>query len=323
MDTNCKKDTRPIMVSINCITYNHEKYIRDTLEGFVMQKTNFRFEAIVHDDASTDGTAAIIREYAEKYPDIIKPIFETQNQYSKHDGSLGRIMKEHTKYSKYVAWCEGDDFWIDPLKLQKQVNVMEANPDASFVHTGFNVVDSEGTVLIDEKFENLKARSHSGIALFDLLVNMNKIMTLTFMARQDVNSCCPNNYYDYGLFLVAARMGKCIYLPDITSSYRINPHSIMRTASKSLIIPRYNITYEQIYSLIHDDGKTADCIKSHPLFKSVIGFIICRNIFRNPVNKLSFFKLAFFSPTVLFYVIKGFYIKIFTETKFRFSVAKI
>ena len=123
-------DTRPLMVSIWCITYNHEPYIRQCLEGFVMQKTNFRFEAIVHDDASTDGTAAIVREYAEKYPDIIKPIFEIENQYSKGDGSLDRIMEEVCT-GKYVAFCEGDDYWIDPLKLQKQVDYLESHPEYS------------------------------------------------------------------------------------------------------------------------------------------------------------------------------------------------
>ena len=111
--------SRPLMVTIQCLTYNHEPYIRQCLEGFVMQKTNFRFEAIVHDDASTDGTATIIREYAEKYPDIIKPIYETENQYSKRDDSLTRIMNTHT-HGKYVAMCEGDDYWTDPLKLQKR-----------------------------------------------------------------------------------------------------------------------------------------------------------------------------------------------------------
>lgn len=118
MEQNFKRQ-QPLMVTIRCIAYNQEAYIRDCLEGFVMQKTNFRFEAIVHDDASTDGTATIIKEYAEKYPDIIKPILETDNQYSKHDGSLGRIMDEHT-HGKYVAYCEGDDYWTDPLKLQNK-----------------------------------------------------------------------------------------------------------------------------------------------------------------------------------------------------------
>ena len=115
------KEQQPLMVTIRCTVFNHEHYLRECLDGFVMQKTNFRFEAIVHDDASTDGSAAIIKEYAEKYPDIIKPIYETENQYSKHDGTLGRIMREHT-HGKYVAFCEGDDYWTDPLKLQKQVD---------------------------------------------------------------------------------------------------------------------------------------------------------------------------------------------------------
>lgn len=128
MDTS--KDE--LMVTIRCLAYNHEPYIRQCLDGFVMQKTNFRFEAIVHDDASTDGTAAIIKEYAEKYPDIIKPIFETENQYSKRDGSIRRIMNEHT-HGKYVALCEGDDYWIDPLKLQKQFDFLERNPSHCMV----------------------------------------------------------------------------------------------------------------------------------------------------------------------------------------------
>ena len=115
-------NNNPILV-IQTITYNHARYIRQALEGLVMQRTNFSFVAIVHDDASTDGTADIIREFESLYPDIIKPIYETENQYSKHDGSLGRIMREATDaYSpKYIAMCEGDDYWTDPLKLQKQV----------------------------------------------------------------------------------------------------------------------------------------------------------------------------------------------------------
>lgn len=132
-----KEDNRPLLVTIRCFTYNQERYIRECLEGFVMQKTNFRFEAIVHDDASTDGTADIIREYEEKYPDIIKPIYETENQYSKHDGSLGRIMDAHT-HGKYVAVCEGDDYWIDPLKLQKQFDFMEVHPECSLCFHAHN-----------------------------------------------------------------------------------------------------------------------------------------------------------------------------------------
>ena len=101
-----------------------------------MQQTSFPFEAIVHDDVSTDGSAAIIREYAEKYPDIIKPIYETENQYSKHDGSLRRIMDAAIHpAAKYVAVCEGDDYWTDPHKLQLQVDFWNLTPTIPFQFT--------------------------------------------------------------------------------------------------------------------------------------------------------------------------------------------
>ena len=123
------------LVSIECLVYNHAPFLRQCLDGFVMQKTDFPFEAIVHDDASTDNSAEIIREYAEKYPDIIKPIYETENQYSKDDGTLERIVNGaiHSN-AKYVALCEGDDYWTNPLKLQKQVDYMEAHPECSLTY---------------------------------------------------------------------------------------------------------------------------------------------------------------------------------------------
>lgn len=116
------------LVSVRCITYNHEPYIAQALDGFLMQKTNFPFEVIVHDDASPDKTADIIREYEAKFPKIIKPICETENQYSKHDGSLGRIMDAACK-GKYIVLCEGDDYWIDENKLQIQVDFLEGNSE--------------------------------------------------------------------------------------------------------------------------------------------------------------------------------------------------
>lgn len=134
-------------VIIRCLVYNHEPYLRDCLEGFVMQKTNFPFKAVVHDDCSTDGSAAIIREYAEKYPHIIEPIFETENQYSKRDDSLGRVMDAATLgRSPYIAYCEGDDYWTDPLKLQKQVDYMDAHPECSMTCTNAQILTPKGAL---------------------------------------------------------------------------------------------------------------------------------------------------------------------------------
>ena len=118
------------LLTIRCTVYNHEPYLRQCLDGFVMQQTTFPFEAIIHDDASTDGSPAIIREYAERYPDIIKPIYETENQFYKPGdpirGIMDAVMHPNTKY---VAYCEGDDYWTDPHKLQLQVDFLESHPD--------------------------------------------------------------------------------------------------------------------------------------------------------------------------------------------------
>lgn len=115
------------LVSVACITYNHEKHIKDAIEGFLIQETDFPFEILIHDDASTDNTPNIVRKYVEIYPNIIKPILQTENQYSKGK----RIFHIVTSLcvGDYVAICEGDDYWTSPKKLQIQFEAMEAHPE--------------------------------------------------------------------------------------------------------------------------------------------------------------------------------------------------
>lgn len=221
----------PLMVTIQCITYNHEPYIRQCMEGFVMQKANFRFEAIVHDDASTDGTVAIIREYAEKYPDIIKPIYETENQYSKHGfNGVFKIINKHT-HGKYVALCEGDDYWIDPLKLQKQVDFLEVNPEYSMCCTDcYRYVQKTGEKIY--KPHTLKTT----ITLEDLLCK-NVVSTLTvlyrrnFMAGYDklLLKMPPWPMGDYPVWIWLASKGPICRISEITAVYRI----LQRSASHS------------------------------------------------------------------------------------------
>ncbi len=120
-----------IQVTILCITYNHGPYIRNTLDHFVNQRVNFKYEILIHDDASTDDTADIIREYAEKYADIFVPILQTENQYSKGVPIIADLYPRAR--GKYLAICEGDDFWPDLDKLQKQVDFLEVHPEYSGV----------------------------------------------------------------------------------------------------------------------------------------------------------------------------------------------
>lgn len=215
-------DTRELMVTIRCLVYNHEPYLRQCLDGFVMQKTNFRFEAIVHDDASTDGSAEIIREYAEKFPDIIKPIFEAENQYSKRDGSIRRIMDANT-HGKYVALCEGDDYWIDSLKLQKQVDFLESNPDYSLCF--HNAIRLNERVAVKEKIASFCFfYADRQISTEEIIADWC-IPTASLLYRREAlkDIKLPRFFSgDYTLELILASIGKVYYLDRYMSVYRIN-----------------------------------------------------------------------------------------------------
>ena len=117
-----------IKVSIICNTYNHEQYIRKAIEGFLKQKCKFAFEVLIHDDASTDATQSIIKEYETKFPEVIKPVYQNKNIYSVNPQLISEIQYSRIK-GQYVAFCEGDDYWIDEYKLQKQVEALDARPD--------------------------------------------------------------------------------------------------------------------------------------------------------------------------------------------------
>ena len=142
------------LVSIVCTTYNHERYIRQALDGFIMQKCNFPIEIIVHDDASTDGTSKIILEYAKKYS-IINSILQTENQWSKGIATWKYLFTDVAK-GKYIAICEGDDYWIDPLKLQKQVDFLEANSNYGLVLTDINIFHQKNQRTENAIFQNKK-----------------------------------------------------------------------------------------------------------------------------------------------------------------------
>ena len=240
------------MVVIRCTVYNHEPYLRDCLEGFVMQQTNFPFVAIVHDDASTDGSAAIIREYEEKYPNIIKPIYETENQYSKRDGSLGRIMSAAIEATgaKYVAMCEGDDYWTDPLKLQKQVDFMEANSEYSMCFHKVNVLLEEG---VSQK--TIESDIHDGEwSARDIyenwIISTCSVLYRKFPAERDSRIL----FGDIFLFLQCAERGRIWCLNMQSATYRRH----VGGASVSTSIQDVMRMYEQYTFMKHRFPTLAD-----------------------------------------------------------------
>ena len=255
-----KNNRRPLMVTIRCTAFNQEPYIRECLEGFVNQKTNFRFEAIVHDDVSTDGTVSIIREYAERYPDIIKPIYETENQYSKHDGSLERIMDEHT-FGKYVAYCEGDDCWIDPLKLQKQVDYLESHPECVLVHTDMDVKDVNTGAVVHKKWKrqmnfNLIQRDFGSRLIPMILAGTYSVTTLTVCARRETVEQCKKEGLiptgkdflmgDTTLWMALASKGSLYMIPDACACYHIISESATHSKNYSNVITFYVSCFKMI-----------------------------------------------------------------------------
>ena len=214
---------RPL-VAINCLVYNHEPYLRDCLEGFVMQQTDFPFVAIVHDDASTDHSAEIIHEYAAKYPDIIRPIYETENQWSKSDGSLTKIMDDaiDATGAKYVAICEGDDYWIDPHKLQKQVEFLETNQDFSVCFHPVMVLSQATEEIKPDTLKNVSSET----TIYDLVTYSNYIHTPSVIYRyspdvrkklEQIGNVVVGDYLSHILY---AERGKIKKLPDYMAVYR-------------------------------------------------------------------------------------------------------
>lgn len=149
MIQNWKDQSTPV-VSICCITYNHEEYIEDSLKGFLMQETEFPFEILIHDDASLDNTAEVIRRYQKKYPKIIKPVIQIENQYSKRQ-SVNLDFNLLRAKGRFIAMCEGDDYWIDSKKLAKQVNFLEKNTNFIATYHNVNVIDENGDQINKER----------------------------------------------------------------------------------------------------------------------------------------------------------------------------
>lgn len=237
-----------VLVSVCCITYNHEKYIRDALESFVNQKTSFSYEVIVHDDASTDSTAKIIQEYEKKYPEIIKPIYQKENQHSKNIRVTARFVYPQVK-GKYMAFCEGDDFWTDPEKLQRQVEVLEKNRNCAICFNKVERTDASGKGLgrfhpPDGVSEGvIKSRDYMSFEAFPRIFSTLAFQFSGCMVRKDLygeylkDRSAFIDAFDIGdlpLFLYMGLKGDAYYINRSMSCYRkMNSESFTGKMNKS------------------------------------------------------------------------------------------
>lgn len=216
------------LVSICCQTFNHGAYLKECLDGFVNQKTNFKYEILVHDDASTDNTPKILKEYENKYPDLFRCVYQEENQFGKLN-SLVDILHEMA-LGKYIAICEGDDYWIDENKLQKQINFLEANPE--YTITGHSVRT------IDENKKTVDFMSKEGEVTFEDILLGKGVYTLSMVYRNILKFSPKINKYPAGDFFIKASLldnGKGYLFNSIMGMYRKHNGGIWSTQSNKEI----------------------------------------------------------------------------------------
>lgn len=269
-----KGDINSPIVSVCCNTYNHEKYISEALDSFLMQETNFPFEIIVRDDASPDKTAEIIREYEAKYPNIIKPIYEKENGYQK--GIKPSPVTFAKSIGEYIAFCEGDDYWTDKKKLQIQKDFLESNPEYIICYTDVEAFNENGII-----------QDYIGGATKDLTADELKkatpINTLTTMYRnimKDKFSAEFNasKYGDLFIWSILGYYGKGKYLPQIKPArYRVHSGGVHSGSSQ---IDKYDNTLIT-YALLLSYHKKLGSSHIVEYFRQEILWLLLRNNFKN------------------------------------------
>ena len=240
-------DNSEIMVSISCITYNHQKYIAEALDGFLMQKTNFKYEIIIGEDCSTDNTKAIIESYRKKYPNKIQLIAYKDNV----GATKNQIKTFNISKGKYIAMCDGDDYWTDPLKLQKQVDFMEHNPNYVICCHYSRVIDETGEIV----YENPSPVSLE-FDYEDVLLGKKeetRICTLMVKNSPEIKKLSLENWYyqTFGadtflkLYAMANTKEKIYVLPEVMAVYRLHKDGVYSLIDgqvrKSKMINDFNI----------------------------------------------------------------------------------
>lgn len=223
-----------VKVSISCITFNHGPFIRKCLDGFLMQHVNFPFEVLIHDDASTDGTQEIITAYQKKHPEIIFPILQSENQYSKGVRGMNAKFNFPRARGKYIALCEGDDYWTDPLKLQKQVDFLESNLGVVLCGHDSVLVNKNDDIIQLTALEESQKKDCSGLELqrcFGVLTQ-----TMCFRNLPGIKAM-PKEAFEISngdKFLISflGQFGSYTYMPEVMpSAYRLHDGGVWSATS--------------------------------------------------------------------------------------------
>ena len=214
----------PPMVSIFCLVYNHEPFIAQTLEGFLMQKNNFTTQIVLGEDCSTDGSRAVILEYAQKYPGKFKLLL--------HDVNIGALNNQQMVFEhcdgKYIAMCEGDDYWTDPLKLQKQVDFLEHNPDFSVSFTNTAIVNEFSEIIDEKSIPNFEKSIYTHLDMPIFAPTLTRVMRNVFTDKERIKDLNA----DTMVLVWASKFGKLHYLDEVTSAYRKHQGGVWSLSSE-------------------------------------------------------------------------------------------
>lgn len=283
----CKEN---ILLSVNCITFNHGKYIRETLESILNQKTNFKFEVLIHDDASKDDTQAIIKEFQARYPEVIKPILREENQYSKGIKRIGYLNNHTRAKGKYIAWCEGDDYWVDETKLQQQVDYLESHDDCTLVFHNADMINtvtgkSEG-IMIPEHIESREC------TVGDLL-ELRFIPTASVVYRKWTLDNPPDWYMDAVVGdlpnnLISTSFGYAYYINKVMSVYRVGN---MNSAMNKWEIEQKNIEAKinhtrKYKTMLEEFNKYSDYRFDEDVKKVILEYDFNEELFRGNIKKM-------------------------------------
>ena len=273
------------LVSICVLTYNHENFVKEAIESFLMQRVNFDIEIVIHDDASTDQTQAILKKYDNDYPNLFKLLLQSENQKSKLGGGMGPRFNYPRAKGKYIALCEGDDYWTDPLKLQKQVDFLEGNPEYSLCFTRAKMLNKGKLNLHPIPFNKTVFLGE------DLLKTYNFICTATVVFKAEVIKSNINiekyPFGDLALHLKASKEGKINCLQDVTAIYRIHQSGLW---SRQTVIKQLKM-YLDFYKIYYPEANSKEkFIIREKAYEKILKFKTGKGYFKEKAFKL---KLIF------------------------------
>lgn len=298
------------MVLVRCFTFNHSKYIEDALRGFVMQQTNFPYVCLIVDDASTDGEQQVIKVFIERECNLreslyfntepaeilIAPhntniqctmaVYFLKENHDSSNRSKNPYVERWRENCKYEAICEGDDYWSNSLKLQKQVDFMEGHPDYSMCFHSVNIVSEDNKKLDTHLFSHLQQREYDGNEMIDHWI----VPTCSVLVKQAVIKNCPNDpdfvVGDNVLFLTAASLGRCFCINEKMGVYR---RGLSGWVSKNYIV-------DSKYRMIHH---MEALLNYFPQYKKGINSAVARYYASISYKELSSGKLSFLKPFII------------------------